>query len=70
MTLSRRAVLGGVAAAAALPVARARAQAPKIRIGVLNDQSGPYRNTGGPTSVDLREAGGGGVRRATASMSM
>ena len=51
MTLSRRAVLGGAAAAAALPVARARAQAPKIRIGVLNDQSGPYRNTGGPTSV-------------------
>jgi branched-chain amino acid transport system substrate-binding protein len=51
MTLSRRMVLGGVAAAAVLPAVRARAQAPKIRIGVLNDQSGPYRNTGGPTSV-------------------
>ncbi|MDA8251583.1 MAG: ABC transporter substrate-binding protein [Rhodospirillales bacterium] len=51
MQLSRRTVLGGAAAAAALPSARARAQAPKIRIGVLNDMSGPYRNTGGPTSV-------------------
>ena len=51
MTLSRRAVLGAAAVAATLPTVRARAQAPKIRIGVLNDQSGPYRNTGGPTSV-------------------
>ena len=51
LTLPRRAALGGLAAAVALPAVRARAQAPKIRIGVLNDQSGPYRNTGGPTSV-------------------
>ena len=49
--LPRRAALGGLAAAVALPAVHARAQAPKIRIGVLNDQSGPYRNTGGPTSV-------------------
>ncbi len=49
--ISRRAALGGVAAAAVLPSVRARAQGAKIRIGVLNDQSGPYRNTGGPTSV-------------------
>jgi branched-chain amino acid transport system substrate-binding protein len=41
-----------VAAAAALPLIRpARAQAPTIKIGVLNDQSGPYTNTGGLTSV-------------------
>ena len=51
MTLPRRAVLGGAVAAASLPLAHARAQAAKIRIGVLNDQSGPYRNTGGVTSV-------------------
>ncbi len=54
MSLTRRAVLGSAAAAAAaaaLPASRARAQGAKIRIGVLNDQSGPYRNTGGPTSV-------------------
>jgi branched-chain amino acid transport system substrate-binding protein len=42
------------AAAATLPAARARAQGAqgaKIRIGVLNDQSGPYRDTAGVTSV-------------------
>jgi branched-chain amino acid transport system substrate-binding protein len=42
-------------AAATLPVlaplSRARAQSPVIKIGVLNDQSGPYTNTGGLTSV-------------------
>ena len=51
--IARRALLGG---AAAVPLAgfgrRARAQAAKtIRIGVLNDMSGPYRDTGGVTSV-------------------
>ena len=51
MGVSRRLLLGGAAAAAAWPMARARAQSAKIRIGVLNDQSGPYRNTGGVTSV-------------------
>ena len=46
MTISRRTLLGS---AAALPLAgRARAQAANtIKIGVLNDQSGPYRDTGG-----------------------
>jgi branched-chain amino acid transport system substrate-binding protein len=52
MSLSRRALLG---TAAAVPLvggaSRARAQANTIRIGVLNDQSGPYRDTGGLTSV-------------------
>ncbi len=48
MRLPRRAL---IAAAAALPLVSARAQRPKIRIGVLNDQSGPYRDTTGATSV-------------------
>jgi branched-chain amino acid transport system substrate-binding protein len=53
MTLSRRAV---IQTAAALPLTvpllrPARAQAPAIKIGVLNDLSGPYANTGGITSV-------------------
>ena len=49
MRLSRRSLL---AASALLPVAgRARAQGATIRIGVLNDQSGPYRDTGGATSI-------------------
>jgi branched-chain amino acid transport system substrate-binding protein len=54
MTISRRALLGSAAigAAAAMPLARARAQGkPVIRIGVLNDQSGPYRDDTGATSV-------------------
>ena len=33
------------------PLRPARAQSPVIKIGVLNDLSGPYMNTGGPTSV-------------------
>ena len=56
MEISRRSLLGSAAlgtAAVALPLSRARAQAkPVIKIGVLNDQSGPYRDTGGLTSVD------------------
>jgi branched-chain amino acid transport system substrate-binding protein len=56
MNLTRRSALQTAAAAAALPVAApllrsARAQSPAIKIGVLNDQSGPYSNTGGITSV-------------------
>jgi branched-chain amino acid transport system substrate-binding protein len=49
MLLTRRSAL---ATAAALPLIRsARAQTPTIKIGVLNDQSGPYTNTGGITGV-------------------
>src|ERR1700733_6610431 len=52
MTISRRTLLGTATAAAAMPLVRPRAQgAPTIRIGVLNDMSGPYMNTGGPTSI-------------------
>src|SRR5271154_4907292 len=51
MSLTRRSVLA-TAAATAVPLIRpARAQAPTIKIGVLNDQSGPYTNTGGITGV-------------------
>jgi len=52
MTVSRRTLLASATAAAGVvPFARARAQTPTIKIGVLNDQSGPYTNTGGLTSV-------------------
>jgi branched-chain amino acid transport system substrate-binding protein len=52
MTITRRTLLGTVAAASAGPLAsRARAQTQTIRIGVLNDQSGPYKDWGGPDSV-------------------
>jgi branched-chain amino acid transport system substrate-binding protein len=50
LVLPRRTLLG--AAAATLPLSRVRAQAkPVIRIGVLNDMSGTYRDVGGPGSV-------------------
>ena len=53
MTVSRRTLLSAAAASVTLPLVRpARAQSgPVLKIGVLNDQSGPYLNTGGPTSV-------------------
>jgi branched-chain amino acid transport system substrate-binding protein len=50
MSLSRRAFAGAAATTALLP-RLARAQTPTLRIGVLNDQSGPYRDDGGPTSA-------------------
>jgi branched-chain amino acid transport system substrate-binding protein len=53
MTVSRRSLMGSAALAAALaPLPRARAQGkPIIKVGVLNDQSGPYRDVSGPVSV-------------------
>jgi branched-chain amino acid transport system substrate-binding protein len=51
MKLSRRSVLTAAAAASVPLIRPARAQAASIKIGVLNDQSGPYMNTGGLTSV-------------------
>ena len=61
--LNRRTLL---AAAAAAPMAsrRARAQSKVVKLGVLNDQSGPYRDIGGMQSVNavrqaVAEFGGG-----------
>ncbi len=52
MNLARRAVLGTAVAAPIVPLRRARAQTkPVVRIGVMNDQSGPYRDVNGPTGV-------------------
>ena len=52
MTLTRRHMLGSTAAvAASIPLHRARAQRPVMRIGIMNDQSGTYRDLTGPTSV-------------------
>src|SRR5579863_9505952 len=50
MQITRRTLLGS-AAATALPLAAARAQKPKIKLGVLTDLSGPYRDATGPTSI-------------------
>ncbi|MCA3359715.1 MAG: ABC transporter substrate-binding protein [Roseomonas sp.] len=52
MQVSRRSVLAGAAATGALPLSLARAQATNtVRIGVMTDMSGMYRDNTGPTSV-------------------
>ncbi len=54
MPITRRTLLATAMTATALPLAprATRAQASQtIRIGVLNDQSGPFRDIGGPGSV-------------------
>ena len=52
MQVSRRNILAGAAATGALPLSLARAQAANtIRIGVMTDMSGLYRDNTGPTSV-------------------
>nr|WP_254070208.1 ABC transporter substrate-binding protein [Acidisphaera sp. L21] len=48
--MTRRGFSAAVAAAAFAPHI-GRAQSQTLRIGVLNDQSGPYRDDGGPTSA-------------------
>ena len=57
--LTRRALVAAAAPALLTPLRPrpARAQRTVIRIGVLNDQSGPYRDDGGPTgAVCVRQA--------------
>jgi len=52
MITTRRRLIGAAAGSAALPLVAVRAQGrPKIRIGVLTDLSGTYRDNTGPTSV-------------------
>jgi len=52
MQVSRRNVIAGAAATGALPLSLARAQAANtVRIGVMTDMSGMYRDNTGPTSV-------------------
>jgi len=54
MKVTRRRLLAATAAAgSALPLRRARAQSPVVRIGVLNDQSGPYRDIAGLNDVAM-----------------
>ncbi|HQT76394.1 MAG TPA: ABC transporter substrate-binding protein [Rhodopila sp.] len=49
MTITRRTLLG--TAAATVPLLRARAQPNSIKIGVLGDQSGVYRELSGPVAI-------------------
>lgn len=49
-TVFKRAVIGGlVAAPLAMPaIVRAQSRSTPVRIGLLSDMSGPYREIGGP----------------------
>jgi branched-chain amino acid transport system substrate-binding protein len=50
--MDRRSLIAGAAILGAVPLARARAQAANtVKIGVLNDQSGTYRDISGPNAV-------------------
>ena len=53
MPITRRLLLGASSAAALVPSHRARSQAADktIRLGMLTDMSGPYRDVTGPTGV-------------------
>lgn len=51
MSFSRRALVGATLAAPLLPSRPARAQGAPIRIGVLTDLSGIYRDNSGPAAV-------------------
>jgi branched-chain amino acid transport system substrate-binding protein len=52
MISTRRTLIGGAAALSLAPVTRLRAQArPKLKIGVMTDMSGTYRDNTGPTSL-------------------
>ncbi|MGA9865823.1 MAG: ABC transporter substrate-binding protein [Acetobacteraceae bacterium] len=50
MHLTRRALMGTAAATALVPAARAQTR-PVLKIGVLTDMSGPYRDIAGPNGV-------------------
>jgi branched-chain amino acid transport system substrate-binding protein len=52
MLIARRGLLGSAAIAATLPVLGARAQSPSIKIGILGDQSGVYRDLSGPIAIE------------------
>jgi branched-chain amino acid transport system substrate-binding protein len=49
--IARRGLLAASAAAALAPM-RGRAQTPSLKLGVLTDMSGPYKNLAGPVAVE------------------
>ena len=75
MQLSRRGLLGSAAALSTAPLLRARGQTkPTIKLGVLTDLSGTYRDNTGPTTGRLRPSGDRGdstrARMASTSISI
>ena len=55
MQLTRRATLAGVTGLAATRGRRVRAERAVVRVGVLTDLSGPYRDINGPNGVACAE---------------
>ena len=51
MRIDRRTLLGTAAAAVAMPGLRAQAQGASLKIGVLTDLSGPYKDLAGPQAI-------------------
>ena len=51
MSVSRRVLIGSAAAGLGVLPRVGRAQGATLKLGVMNDQSGPYRDDGGPTGV-------------------
>lgn len=55
MRIARRSFIAASAAAVALPTLPARAQKPAIKLGVLTDMSGPYKDIAGPVAIAATE---------------
>ena len=51
MSLTRRGLLGTAALATAVPGIGRAQTAPTLKIGVLTDMSGPYKDLAGPVAV-------------------
>ncbi len=71
LNITRRAVLGTLAAApSAMPgILRAQSTSKPVRIGLLSDMGGPYRDVGGPgnrvaVELAIEDFGGSGTRQA------
>ena len=57
MPITRRGLITSTAAATVLPTLAARAQSPSIKIGILGDQSGVYRDLSGPIAIEAVKLG-------------
>jgi branched-chain amino acid transport system substrate-binding protein len=55
MRIARRSFIAASAAAAVLPGVPARAQKPAIKLGVLTDMLGPYKDIAGPVAIASTE---------------
>ncbi len=57
MLITRRGLLASTAVAGTLPALGAAAQSPSIKIGILGDESGVYRDLSGPIAIEAVKLG-------------